>query len=199
MSAEQPPLLRAVQAAARDRDSQRRRGLEPLEVRCERSAFNRESAPQFVNHLLKTHHPHLEERLRRVEKSIVHVAAKHGLAHGNTWSLANIFVELAESIRDSLACEVRLLGTLPLPAGGEDVDAVSWRSRYEEFAATRQPQGEDLDAMFHQVTELTTEVAASRCRCPTYCAMLDEVAALQRDYRTHCTEQQQYLAPQTPT
>ena len=179
------PALLASQAVPQ------RRGLEPLQARCQRAAWNRESASQFVNHLLKTHHPHLDERLRRVERAIVYVAAKHGLAHGSTWSVANIFVDLAYGIRGILEDECLLLGSLS--ENEESAEMSFWRSRCDSFVGASESSRQEINELFREIRSLTSEDEVTKTRCPTYHMMLDEVASLEKDYRTHSSERKEHL------
>lgn len=176
----------------------RRRGLEPLELRCQRSGGPRASLPHLASHLLDTHHPHLEERLRRVERAIVMVAATHGLATGHTWDVARIFVDLTARLRAVLEGERRLFSPLlsdaphagePRAEDGSEFDA-PWPSD------ERLDDHEEITAMLERMSELTAADsgdADERSASPAYRTMLAEIAALRDDYHAHWSEQQTHL------
>ena len=167
------------------RQTREARGLELLDTRCERSAWRRSSASQFVNHLFSTHHPHLAQRLRRVEKSIVNVAASHGLAHGHTWELAKMFVELSELLRGAMASEARNLGPILEDSGVYDQDPYE----LDIFCIDHEQTHEEITAMFDRMQPLAS-ADVSGVPCAAYQAMIDEIAALEQDYQTHWLEQQ---------
>ena len=163
------------------------RGLEPLDARCERSAWQRNSASQFVNHLIETHHPHLEKRLRRVERSIVNVAASHGLAHGHTWQLAKMFVDLGELLRRALESEIRILSPVLDDSGFYETHL----EELEEYSIDRHLDHEAILALFDEIDSLATaDVSVEPCH--VYRTMLDEIAALEKDYQAHWMEQQSH-------
>jgi len=162
-------------------------GLESLQSVCARAACDRGSAAQLASHLTETHHPHLERRLRRVEAAMVHVAASRGLAYGNTWKLAEYFVDLSRLVRRLIAHERERFGALvqdakvPGSAGGENPP--SGRSRHDR---PFQPQA--IASLFRQMQALV-KTDADAASCPAYQAMLHEIAALEQDYQSHRSEQ----------
>lgn len=186
-----PAVLPPVAAA-------RRRGLEPLELRCQRSGGPRASLPHLASHLLETHHPHLEERLRRVERAIVMVAATHGLATGRTWDVARIFVDLTARLRAVLEGERRLLSSLLPEVPQADLSRTANSPAFDmsEPDDDRLDDHERIAAMLERMSHLTaadSDDSDERAASPAYRTMLAEIAALRDDYHAHWSEQQ--MAP----
>ncbi|MCO6458570.1 MAG: hypothetical protein J5I93_24960 [Pirellulaceae bacterium] len=176
----------------------RRRGLEPLELRCQRSGGPRASLPHLASHLLDTHHPHLEERLRRVERAIVMVAAMHGLATGRTWDVARIFVDLTARLRAVLEGERRLFGSLLADVPHGDVRRAEDGPAFDAPwpSDDRLDDHEQVGRMLERMSSLTAadgDDSDERAASPAYRAMLAEIAALQDDYHAHWSEQQAHL------
>ncbi|MCA9270547.1 MAG: hypothetical protein KDA41_18825 [Planctomycetales bacterium] len=163
-------------------------GLEPLGARCARDVWNKASLPQFVDHCVATHHPHLEKRLRRAEKAIVMLAARRGLAQGHALEIAKVFVELADRVRANMADENRWFARL---LQGADLDTDKLResavTRGVEALVARRLDQDAIAAMFEQIRSLASDDDVAD-DCLTYRTMVNELAALEEDYFLHRSE-----------
>ncbi len=189
MSNETAALSRPGERLGGASEPRRDRGVTPSPVRGVGDAWNRNTAPQLITELVETHHARLEHRLRKAEKSIVMVAAKHGLAHGHTWELANAVVGLADGIRALITSESERLSALLQDGGGDREVDDSQRVRLQASAVDCRFHHEAIAAMFEQIQSLQSDEATS-LTCPTYRTMLAAIAALEEDYQTHWTELQ---------
>lgn len=171
-------------------DARQARGLEPLKIRCQRGAAGPFSVRRFARHLAQTHHPHLRDRLRRAERAIVAVAATHGLAAGNTWELAKLFVDLKERLGETLNREHEQVSqAIYEESHGAGDSPAGWNA--QEYSTERRSDHESFAATFEQIRSLTTTAGPSTDS--TYREMLAEFAALEEDCETHWLEQETHL------
>ncbi len=150
---------------------------------------------ELADHIEATHHAFLRDELPRARHLITKVLAAHGRRHPELDSLSQAFDAFADELTDHMLKEERVLfpWARRLETGQPSVSTPPW--------SVQRP----VDCMIHEheaaaralarMRELTRDYTPPPDACPTYRAMLDALASIDRDLRTHVHLENNILFP----
>ncbi|MEK7468373.1 MAG: iron-sulfur cluster repair di-iron protein [Planctomycetota bacterium] len=142
----------------------------------------------FLDHIVGTHHVYLRHALPALQLKVDKVAQVHGERHTELWNVREIFSKLKMELETHLAKEEdvvfpairRMEAGIPLP-----------ESAMCELEDEHQKVGDAL----HEIRRITNSYRAPADACPTYRAMLSDLAALEADTHHHVHKENNVLLP----
>lgn len=148
------------------------------------------STAELVDHIVSAHHERLRRELPRLAETLTAVVRAHGRDDARLMSVARLFDDLARELHEHLDREERLLfpACTALESGEGAVDADGLLA---ELVHDHADTGETLA----RLRELTDDYRPESARCTTHRALLDGLAALERDLHLHIHEENNILFP----
>ncbi len=157
--------------------------------------WSRASVAELVDHIVTRHHDHLREELPRVAAMSVRVAERHGSDDERLVMLAETFLTFREEMELHMAAEEHVL--FPACRALEESGGFA-RLPFPTIAmpiAQMEHQHEGAADAFEQLRELTDGFDLDRARCNTHRALLDSLAAIERDLHEHVHQENNILFP----
>lgn len=148
------------------------------------------SIPELCDHIVSAHHAPLRRKLPRLSETLATVVRVHGDDDPRLQTLARLFDGLAHDLLEHLDREERLLfpACVALETGDEAVDRTSLLSELEDDHA-------DVGGTLRALRELADGYRVETARCGTHRALLEGLAALERDLHLHIHEENNVLFP----
>ena len=170
-------MLDAVDAASIERE-----GFEPTDWR-------RASIAELCAHIVEAHHDGLRESLPRIEALLSTVARVHGSSHPELRQLQRAFAEIRGELEPHLAREENVLfpACIALEQRGIGIEEALLEEHEREHASV----GDGLAAL----RELGGDYDEQQALCGTHRALLDALAAFERDLHQHIHEENNVLLP----
>jgi len=189
-----------LQEACRDR------GLDPERVAAELAAVDAEPADQtgdpatmglgdLADHIEATHHAYLREELPRLDFMTEKVAQVHGDAEPRLREIRQVFVACRQELEAHMLKEERVL--FPMIRELEQADgpvAFHCGSLANPIRMMEHEHDQAGDAM-SRFKELTDGYLPPDWACNTYRAMVDGLAAFERDMHQHVHKENNVLFP----
>lgn len=188
------------------REACRDRGLDPDRVAADLARVDAEPAPSSVDpasmglaaladHIEATHHAYLREELPRLDVMTKKVAQVHGDAEPRLHDIRRIFVACREELEAHMLKEERVL--FPMIRELEQADgpvAFHCGSLANPIRMMEHEHDNAGDSMT-RFKELTDGYAPPEWACNTYRAMVDGLAAFERDMHQHVHKENNVLFP----
>ena len=170
-------MLDAVDAASIERE-----GFEPTDWR-------RASIAELCAHIVEAHHNGLRESLPRIEALLSTVVRVHGSEHPELSELQRAFAEIRGELEPHLAREESVLfpACIALERRGIGIEEALLEEHEREHASV----GDGLAAL----RALGGDYSPQQALCGTHRALLDALAAFERDLHQHIHEENNVLLP----
>ncbi|QKK08588.1 MAG: iron-sulfur cluster repair di-iron protein [Planctomycetota bacterium] len=188
------------------REACRERGLDADRVAADLALVDAEPAPStedpasmglaaLADHIEATHHAYLREELPRLDFMTKKVAQVHGDAEPRLHEIRQVFVTCREELEAHMLKEERVL--FPMIRELEQADgAVAFHCG--SLANPIEMMEHEHDSAGHAMSrfkELTDGYAPPEWACNTYRAMVDGLAAFERDMHQHVHKENNVLFP----
>ena len=170
-------MLDAVDAASIERE-----GFEPTD-------WGRASIAELCAHIVEAHHDGLREALPRIEALLSTVVRVHGSGHPELRQLQRAFAEIRGELEPHLAREESVLfpACIALERRGIGIEEALLEEHEREHASV----GDGLAAL----RALGGDYSPQQALCGTHRALLDALAAFERDLHQHIHEENNVLLP----
>lgn len=147
------------------------------------------SIGELCAHIVAVHHEGLREAFPRIEALLATVARVHGATHRELQGLEEAFRQLRAELEPHLATEEDALfpACQAFELGGRPVDEALLSQHEREHATT----GDALKAL----RVLAGDAGTGSALCNAHRALLDELAAFERDLHRHVHEENNVLIP----
>jgi len=168
-------MLEALDAASIERE-----GFEPTDWR-------RASIAELCAHIVEAHHNGLRESLPRIEALLSTVVRVHGSKHPELRELQRAFAEIRGELEPHLAREESVLfpACIALERRGIGIEEALLEEHEREHASV----GDGLAAL----RALGGDYSPQQALCGTHRALLDALAAFERDLHQHIHEENNVL------
>ncbi len=149
-----------------------------------------EGSAALVEHILSVHHEYLRRELPRLDALVEKVFRVHGGNHPELAEVRSVYAALRDELRLHMAKEETILFPAILDPGSASprmsLDAPIRVMEHEHVSAGR---------ALESLRRLTADYTPPADACNTYRAMLDGLAALERDLHRHIHEENNVLFP----
>lgn len=148
------------------------------------------SIPELCDHIVSAHHSPLRQKLPQLSETLTTVVRVHDKDDPRLGTLGQLFDGLAHDLLEHLDREERLLfpACTALESGDDAVDRGSLLHELEDDHA-------DVGGTLRALRELADGYRAETARCGTHGALLEGLAALERDLHQHIHEENNVLFP----
>lgn len=182
------------------------RGLDPLHVAAELLRVDEDAArpdvdpagmglAELADHIVATHHAWLGEQLPRLDALTARVAEAHGASDPRLLEVRRVFLECRAELESHMHKEERVL--FPMIRALEQADGpIEFHCGSLANPIRMMEHEHDLagDAL-QRLRELTDGYTPPQQACNTYRAMVDLLAAFERDMHVHVHKENSVLFP----
>lgn len=157
--------------------------------------WQRESLSHLIDHIVSVHHEYLRQALPRIGDLMQRVLVAHGEHHPELAQVSRQYHDLRDELEAHLQKEERILfpmiQSMDVTGSLDDVHCGTVAQPISVMVAEHDNAGEALRNLRTWTDQYTPPADA----CPTYRALLADLAALERDLHVHIHKENNLLHP----